>query len=1057
VEAEAEAAKGTTAAAADRSNFLNTGPPVGCKRNKNWPTVNPSGERLGCNHNVFNFKYQNVFFFYTSRSGSRVNFVNFLRCSFLLCIVFLTGAFAAAQTATLHGTVTDPSGAVIPNATISLTNPDGHTVGTAISDASGSYQINNVAPGIYIVIATSQGFAPSQSKAVTLAAGQNLMFNVALTIAVEKQQVVVNEETPTVSVSPTENANSLTLKGKDLDALSDDPDELANELQALAGPAAGPNGGQIYIDGFSGGQLPPKSAILEIRVNRNPFSAQYDKLGYGRIEIITKPGSNQLHGDVSVMGNPSQFNTGNPFNKDIPDYYSYMVSGSLSGPIGKRASYFVSVYQRTTQDASIVTAFRLAGEVNGDFAKGIYNNSADYDTVPFGDSLVSPHVRLSVSPRVDFSLGQNNMMTIRYQRWQSNEKNDGVGQFSLRDQASNSNNHEDQIQIADTQIFSPRAINETWFEFRRDYSSQDPLATTPQIQVSGMETFGGSAGGTSSGHSLTYELRDLMTLALGKHSISVGGRLRATRDASSSNANFNGTYTFGGQRCSPGESNCTAVTAAQNYAATIQGLGTGQSWDQIHAAGGGPSQLTLAYGNPGIAGTMKDAGLYYQDDWSVRPNFTFSYGLRWESQTGVPDNNDWAPRFSFAYALGSANKQPKTVIRGGYGFFFDRFDLDNILQVKSQGGGDSPLHEVVIENPTCFDPNSITAADVPSCEQAGSSTTSKPAIYELGPNLRVPITKQAAVGLEQQVAKGATISFTYVNSLGQHESVTRNANAPQVPGYDPTKPNLYQYYSEGVFKQNELIANFNTRIGQRLSLAGFYTLSYANTDGGGNPSNSASLKLDYGPARWNAHHRVFVMGNWSAPWNMTFGPFAVFQTGQPFNITLGQDVNGDSFFNDRPSFAQPGDPNTVTNRYGTFNVNPGLNYTPVPMNMGNGPNLFTFNLRASKSFAFGPEVAHGGFSGGGGDGGGHHRGGGLGPGGLSGGGGFHGPATKRSNRKFNMTLDVQAQNLFNIINVAPPTGVLGSPNFGKSNALAGRMFSSGSASRRVYAQLRFSF
>jgi hypothetical protein len=988
-----------------------------------------------------------------------VNFVNFLRRSFLLSIVLLTGAFAAAQTATLHGTVTDPSGAVIPNTTVSLTNPDGHTVGTAISDASGSYQINNIAPGVYIVIATSQGFAPSQSKAVTLSAGQNLIFNVALTIAVEKQQVVVNESTPTVSVSPTENANSLTLKGKDLDTLSDDPDERANELQALAGPAAGPNGGQIYIDGFSGGQLPPKSAILEIRVNRNPFSAQYDRLGYGRIEIITKPGSNQLHGSFSVMGNPSQFNTGNPFNKDIPDYYSYMLSGSLSGPIGKHASYFLSVYRRTTQEASIVTAFRLAGEVNGDFANGIYNNAADYDTVQFNDSIIAPHARLSISPRVDFSLGQNNMMTVRYQRWQSTEENDGVGQFSLRDQASNSDNHEDEIQIADTQIFSPRAINETWFQFRRDYSSSNPFATTPQIQVSGLETFGGSSGGTSSGHSLQYELRDLMTLALGKHSISMGGRLRSTRSSSSSNANFNGTFTFGGQRCSPGQANCTAVTAAQNYAATIQGLGTGQSWSEIQANGGGPSQLTLAYGKPGIVGTMTDGSLYYQDDWSVRPNFTFSYGLRWETQTGVPDNNDWAPRFSFAYALGNSNKQAKTVIRGGYGFFFDRFDLDNILQVKSQGGANSPLHEVVIENPTCFDPNGITQADLTHCEQGGTSSISKPAIYELGPNLRVPITKQAAVGVERQLTKDATVSFTYVNSLGQHESVTRNANAPQVAGYDPSQPNLYQYYSEGVFKQNELIANFNTRIGQRLSLAGFYTYSDANTDGGGNPSNSANLKLDYGPARWNAHHRVFLMGNWSAPWNMALGPFVVFQTGQPFNITLGQDVNGDSFFNDRPSFGQPGDPNTVTNKYGTFNLNPGTDYTPIPINMGNGPNLFTFNLRASKSFAFGPEVAHGGFSGGGG--GGYHRhGGGLGPGGLSGGGGGgfdRGSARQAVNRRFNMTLDVQAQNLFNIINVAPPTGVIGSPNFGKSNALAGRMFSSGSASRRIYAQLRFSF
>ena len=110
----------------------------------------------------------------------------------------------------------------------------------------------------------------------------------------------------------TQNANAVVLKGKDLDALSDDPDELENQLQALAGPAAGPNGGEIYIDGFTGGQIPPKSSIREIRVNQNPFSAEFDRLGYGRIEILTKPGTDKLHGQIEARGNDSSFNSRNP-------------------------------------------------------------------------------------------------------------------------------------------------------------------------------------------------------------------------------------------------------------------------------------------------------------------------------------------------------------------------------------------------------------------------------------------------------------------------------------------------------------------------------------------------------------------------------------------------------------------------------------------------------------------------------------------------------------------------------------------------------------------------
>ncbi|HEX5236022.1 MAG TPA: carboxypeptidase regulatory-like domain-containing protein [Silvibacterium sp.] len=998
--------------------------------------------------------------------------MNFLRRFLFFCFVLLTGAFsvAAAQSTTLRGTVTDPSGAVIAGASVSLTTADGHTIATATADPSGAYKIVNLAPGTYIVIAIAQGFAPSTSKAVTLTPGQSKTFNISLQIAVEKQQVEVNEDNPTVSVEPTSNANSLVLKGKDLDALSDDPDELQNELDALAGPAAGPNGGQIYIDGFTAGQLPPKSAIREIRINRNPFSAEYDKLGYGRIEILTKPGTNQLHGQLFVQGNTSQFNTGDPFDKNIPDYYSYQFNGSVSGRISKNASYFISAQRRTIQDDAIVDAFRLAGEVNGDFSNGVFNNPADYNTVTFNDAVVAPRERTNISPRVDLQLSPKNTLSLRYQYYGDSEQNQGVGQFSLRDHAYSDSYQESTLQLSDTQILSDKVINETRFQFLRDTSSETPVATTPQVQISGLETFGGNSDQLESDHGLHYELQNLTEIALKSHAINFGGRLRVARDANSSTASFNGTFTFGGTRCSNGQTGCTSISAAQDYGNTIRGLGTGQTWAQIHAAGGGPSQLNLVYGSPKVAASVADVGLYYQDDWSARKNLTLSYGVRWESQNRIADKNDWAPRFSLAYGLGSASKQPKTVIRAGYGFFYERFELDQILQAdRLNASANSPQTEAVIQDPTCYSPLGVTKADLSTCSESGS-ISSKAAVFQIAPSLHAPIIQQAAAGVERQITKSSTVSFTYLNSLGQHQLITRNANAPEVPGFDSSAPNIYQYYSEAVFKQNQLIANFNARFGQKLSFFGFYTLSYANSDSGGtssNPSNSANLKLDYGRASFDTRNQMFLIGSWDAPWNLRFSPFVVAASGRPFNITLGQDVNGDSFFNDRPSFAQPGDTDTVSTSYGTFNVSPGTNYVPIPVNYGNGPNLFTFNMRASKSFAFGPKVAHGGFSNGGGYGGGggghyggHGPGGGLGPGGLNGGGGGnHGPFGEQSavNRRYNMTFNLQALNLFNDTNLAPPTGVLGSPNFGKSNALAGHIYSSGSASRRIFAQMVFSF
>src|SRR5437868_2988664 len=291
-------------------------------------------------------------------------------------------AVAQTPTATLSGKVVDQTGAVIPQATVTVTAPSGKQ-STATTDQGGGFDIPALAPGTYSVAAAAKGFAPLSKPGVELVAGQKQTLNLALQVQVQEEKVSVEAEGNQLDVGASSNASSLVIKDKDLESLSDDPDELQSELQALAGPAAGPNGGQIYIDGFTGGQLPPKDAILEIRVNQNPFSAEYDKLGYGRVEITTKPGFSQLHGQAFADGNASAFNARNPFAIQEPPYHSEFYNGNIGGPINKKASFFFDVFRRDVQDSSVVSAVVL---------------SPSLTQIPFNQAVLNPQTRTNLGP-----------------------------------------------------------------------------------------------------------------------------------------------------------------------------------------------------------------------------------------------------------------------------------------------------------------------------------------------------------------------------------------------------------------------------------------------------------------------------------------------------------------------------------------------------------------------------------------------------------------------------------------------------------------------------------
>lgn len=976
---------------------------------------------------------------------------------------------STAQTpGSIRGVVTDPSGALVPGVSVNASAP-GAPSKNAKTDAQGRYSVIGLSPGIYQVRASAKGFGTFQKADVEVTAAQAAVLNVALQIATDAQAIqVTTDSQDQVSTDPSSNAGALVIKGAALEALPDDPDDLQADLQALAGPATGPNGGQIFIDGFSGGQLPPKNSIREIRVNSNPFSAEYDRPGFGRIEIFTKPGTDKIHGSAFFNFGDRALNTRNPLlaSSSPPDYQSKFYMANLGGPATKKSSYTIDFLKRDITENALITARGLDASLN---------------EVNLNQALVTPQSFTMVSPRFDYQLSTNNTLVARYSFMKNTSDNSGVGQFRLASQGTNQDSTNNTVQLTETAVLGTKAINETRFQYFGSRTTQTGNgAAGATINVLDSFTSGGAPLQTNLSNTDAFELQNYTTLTEKNHTIKFGVRLRQNNLLSQGTSNFNGTYTFSApQPIVAGQpvGTCRAqlasdATSLDVYRATQLLLQQGQTIAQIEAQGCGPSQFTLSSGTPLSSIKQFDIGVFAQDDWRMRPNLTLSYGVRYESQTHITDHMDWAPRFGLAWAPGEKLGQPsKTVIRAGYGFFYDRFDESLSLNAIRYNGF-TQQNYLVSGSAIDFYPNVPSAA-------ALSAAKLNQAIYKVDSHLQAPYTEQGSVGVERQLPYNLKIAVNYVTSRGLHVLRTRNINAP-LPGttirpYGNTG-DLYLYESSGIFKQNQLITNVNGRVGKYATLFGFYAYGHANSnsDGVGTfPENQYNTSIDYGRAGFDVHHRAFIGGSATLPFKLSLSPFVILSSGNPFNITLGQDLNGDGIYNDRPAFATSASTKTVSTAYGVFDLNPGVAAKIIPRNYAEGPGQISVNMRLSRTWGFGerPGAANPMQQGGGGQGGpppgmgggGGPRGGGGGGGGgpmMMGGGGPGMFGGGGGAKRYNITATISARNAINHTNLGAPDGNLSSPFFGQSTSLAGGFGPNGggaAGNRRVELQVRFSF
>jgi len=932
------------------------------------------------------------------------------RCqSALFILAFLLiqpiGAFAQ-RPASLRGQVTDQLGAVIVGVSVTLTDANGKKMATQ-TDSNGAYRFDNLTGGVYTLTAQQKGFAPETIAGLELSSGSNT-HDIHLGIVIDEQRVTV-DDMRAVSTDPNNNKTARIISGKDLNSLSDDPNELAAQLDALAGPAAGPNGTQVFVDGFTAANgLPDKQTIREIVINQNPFSAEFERIGFGTIQIFTRPGTGKFHGGTAFMFSDAAFNSRNPYAINKPPYQRRGVEGNLSGPISKRLSFFFNLSRRDIDDTAVIAATTLDSALNPQ---------------PVNLALITPRSFMNLGPRFDFAVNKNNTLSVRYTLITQDLKKQGVGGFALPSRAFDYSDQLHVLQAVDMAILNPRVVNEFGFQYIWYFIKQQQAESTPGVIVNDAFSGGGAQIGGYSFRRHEGELRDYLSITMRAHTLKFGARLRWAHISDIAPNNFGGTLVF---------------SSLDRYRQTLLRAST-------------PNQLIIATGNPFAEVKQWDIGPYFQDDWKMRPDFTLSLGLRYQYQTNLRSKFMFAPRLSFAWTPWMNPKgPPKTVIRGGAGMFYDLVRTSVTLQANRYDGFTEQQYIVTDPALLALYPNTPPPAALAALGQPQT-------IWRKVQDLTQPYYIQSSLSVEHSLPHNTTMSVTYLDTRGVHQLRSRNLNAPApITGVKPfgNGLNIYDYETTGWYRQHLLMFNLQSRLNRRMSFTANYTLGKADgdTDGAGSfPANSYDLQNEFARSSFDVRHRFTLTGSFETKWGIGFFPLIIAQSGAPFNIITGLDTNADTIFLDRPAIATDLTRTSVRRTpYGNFDLLPLPGAQIIPRNYGQGPGYFSVNLRVAKTFGFGnvagppnraqtstvpgkgtpPQAANNGKTAAAPT---------VSPNGKAGAAQPARPVAppRPEDKPYRLTLSLFVANMFNHTNAGAPIGNLSSPLFGTSNSLSG--------------------
>lgn len=848
---------------------------------------------------------------------------------FLLIIVFNVAGLPPAATAQsplvmLTGEITDEQRAVIVNAEVVLSIENGKEL-KVVSNGQGIFRFENLPVGKHKLRIFARSFA-GHEETIELRSAQKTT-HLAITLFPTVSEEVAVSQLSGSALDSERAAGTLILTTKDLEGLPDDPERLHEQLQQLAASSGGiPGGASVTVDGFlNSGQLPSKSSISQVRINPNLYSAEYDTPPFrgGRIEILTKPGVESIHGAASYNHNATALNARDPFSLERADTQTHRYGFNIGAPLVKNKSgVFFDLERRLINEAGIVNAFIL--DENFEPAHFVFNSP-------------NPQRLMIGSARSDWQMNQYNSLMFRYDFSRNNIDGLGIGGTSLADRGFDHKLSENSFRLSGTAVLSPRAVNVFRLGLTLRGIGQDAVSNAPAIVVAGSFSSGGANMQKLERNERLLEVADYLAVDAGKHSLKFGIQVFNRKISELRAENTNGTFFFGGV------AGQEMISSLDQYRRTLLNLPHGK-----------PTQYSLTSGVPQVLISQWLFSGFVQDEWRFDQKLLLSLGLRYEAQTEPTDWLSLAPRLGIAY---TPDRKQKWVLRARAGVFYER--IGDTLSLEAERLDGEGQRQIIINSPSFPHPLFDAGAD-----------DAIPTFRVFDSRVRPPATLQMRMEVERSLLQGWKVSASHSWTKGWSQIRSRNINAPMISVTTPdpltaTRPSgaaedILQFESSGRLKGRVLYIGVNQNSLKLFSInAGYLNFDF-KTDADADfalPQSSYDLTGEWARPFWQSRHVLFVSASTVLPGNVRL--FASFNanSGRPFNITTGRDGNGDGNFNDRPGVTAVDDPQAIATIYGF--LNPNVINGNLVRNVGTNPTTAALGLNLSRTFVFGKRTQKG--------------------------------------------------------------------------------------------------